>query len=145
MKRSAPMKRSGPPQRKTEMKKENPKRRKKAYRRSFGEKGAMDRGDAVRAMACLAGHPGVCWGKIEAAHVIARGAGSAFGDLRHLVPLCVVCHKQADGARAEFEARTGLNLLEEAARIDRMLTDLGFPGLPTGELRSESLRRLRSE
>jgi len=83
----------------------NPERRAKTHEAAFGEKGAW-----IRAHPCCV--PG-CWrSPIHAAHAIARGRGSAKGDLRHLVPLCWLHHLEAGeyktSQRAAFEERCGL-------------------------------------
>ena len=82
----------------------NAERRAKTFARAFGPKS-----DWIRAQPCLVRG---CRGFTVAAHAIARGAGSAKGDLSHLVPLCQAHHEDAGERgttdRAAFEALHGL-------------------------------------
>jgi hypothetical protein len=118
----------------TRIKPTNPKRRREAYARNFGE-----RGEAVRSMPCLVPLEGVEWpecrGPVQAAHVLARGMGGAKGDRRQLVPLCAGHHVEAgEGSwkdeqpskRAAFQARYGLDLKAEAERIALELDERGL-------------------
>lgn len=125
-------------QRKQRIKPTNPKRRREAFDRNFGE-----RGEAVRAMPCLCGRkPGRvvmnsgCRGPVQAAHTIARGMGGCGGDRRQLVPLCARHHEEAgEGSwkpqqpskRTAFEKRHGLDLKAEAERIAVELDERGVP------------------
>lgn len=52
---------------------------------------------------------------IEAAHVRTRGAGGA--DRGNLVPLCPMHHDEQEGDTEGFEAKYGLRLAVEAARL----------------------------
>jgi hypothetical protein len=120
------MKRGKPLRRRTRIKATNPERRKRAFARNFGT-----RGEAVRAMGCLAA--GVwgsadeagCYDSTQACHSIARGMGGAKGDRRNLVPLCGRHHSESGergtSQRAEFERVHGLDLQAEAARIAEQL------------------------
>lgn len=83
----------------------NSERRAAKHEKAFGPKA-----DWIRAQPCLV--PG-CWRWAEAAHAIARGMGSAKGDLRHLVNLCRGHHMEAGeyrtSQRSAFERRHGLD------------------------------------
>jgi hypothetical protein len=129
----------------TRIKPTNPKRRREAFARNFGE-----RGEAVRAKPCLAldkigawrwgpGELGedwtLCRGPMQVAHVLARGMGATKGDRRQLVPLCAGHHDEAgEGSwkdeqpskRAAFQARYGLDLKAEAERIALELDERGL-------------------
>jgi len=53
--------------------------------------------------------------RVEAAHLKTRGSGGY--DVGNTVPLCPVHHDEQEGRTAEFEARYGLDLKAEAARL----------------------------
>lgn len=70
------------------VKRVNPERRARVREQAFGEKDTW-----IRAHPCVVRG---CWRRpIHAAHAIARGRGSAKGDLRYLVPLCWLHHLEA--------------------------------------------------
>ena len=126
----------------------NPERRAKTRARNFGaphpEHGDT-RADRVRAMPCLgqrlAGHR--CQGPVQAAHVDAQGMGGRGGDARSLAPLCATAHREAGELpslwmrsdpgryattqRGRWEARHGVRLEAEAARIAAQLDAEGYP------------------
>ncbi len=114
------MKRSTPLRRKTALPKFNAKRKRVRFRKQFG---SADRVERIKQMECLArSHPYVsCWGPIECAHVVSRGAG---GDYKSIVPLCTLHHKNqhAMGIRS-FEETIGRDLTAEAERIAREIDD----------------------
>lgn len=62
--------------------------------------------------------PYSCWGRIEAAHVISRGAGGQ--DAGNLLPLCTTHHREqhAIGIRS-FEAKHAVSLRATAERLWR--------------------------
>jgi len=108
--------------RKTPIKRMNRGRRKKKFARNFGT-----RAEAVRDMKCLV--PG-CRGRSEAAHMNgARGMGGCGGDRRGLGPLCRLHHLQSGekgtSMRADFEAKYGIDLIQESDRIATYLDDMG--------------------
>lgn len=55
-----------------------------------------------------------CWGPIDPAHVRTRGAGGTADDV---VYLCRGHHREQEGRTADFEARYGVDLTAEAARL----------------------------
>jgi hypothetical protein len=63
----------------------------------------------VRGFECVgkAKEPDKCTGKIQAHHVISRGAGG--GD-DETVPMCVYHHERVHKGRASFEALHGINM-----------------------------------
>ena len=117
----------------TPMKRSNPARRAKMYARNFGPLA-----EAVRAMPCLVARArkarDLCRGRVQAAHVVARGMGGCGGDARSLVPLCARHHEESSARgtskRAAFEARHGIVLQVEADRIAAQL-DAGLDGAPS--------------
>lgn len=111
--RAGPMKRSP-------LRRSNPRRRRAAHARDFGERAAI-----IRTMPCLAAADGRCLGRIEAAHARSRGAG---GDRHHLVPLCTGHHReQHDHGVQTFARKHGLDLLTHAHRIAAELDAQGVP------------------
>ena len=130
-KRSKPLERGDGPKRKTPMKRKNPKRKRKLYERNYG-----DRAAAVRDMHCLVvplhalDQRITCRGRIVAAHVRARGMGGAKGDRRDLVNLCAKHHDEAGeyrtSQRAAFEAKWGVDLMEEARKLAERLDEQGY-------------------
>lgn len=109
----------------------NKERRAKAYARNYG-----DRADYVRDMNCriLPLHKLLdrvtCSGRIQAAHVKARGMGGCKGDRRDLLNLCAAHHKEAGerrtSQRAAFEEKWGIDLEDEAKKLAEWLDGLGF-------------------
>lgn len=145
------IKRGKPMARGRGVKRANPRRRKAAHARNFGEEA-----DRVRAMPCLcAGHPAaVCAGvadrqAVEAAHVKARGMGAANGGRFDIVPLCPRHHDSSAAGVEAFERNYGLDLRAEADRVALLHeAPLGVRGLaqrwaaarddePNGEEREE--------
>lgn len=57
-----------------------------------------------------------CWGPVDPAHVVTRGAGGKADDV---VDLCRGHHREQEGRTAEFEERYGVDLKAEAARLAR--------------------------
>lgn len=121
MKRRGRLKRHTPLVRGKRVSRMNKERRAAKYARNFGDEAA-----AVRAMPCLAcRNPppkvGRATGSVQATHVTARGMGGAKGTRLDLVPLCARHHSEAGeartSARAEFEARYGLDLRAIADEI----------------------------
>jgi hypothetical protein len=120
MKRSGPIARKrglrpGPgPRRRTKLAPINPKRARAKYLRNFGPKA-----DWIRSLPCLVP---ACWRETVAAHARARQMGGCGGDASVQVPLCDPHHREAGeyrtSARAAFEARYGLDLIAEAARLE---------------------------
>lgn len=111
-------------QTRTPIAKVNRKRKRKAYARNYGERGAL-----VRAMPCVLLGRG-CSGRVVAAHVRARGMGGAKGDRRCLAPLCDGHHRELDdrlGSPERFAERYGVDLLAEAERIAVELDRRGIP------------------
>jgi hypothetical protein len=88
--------------RRTRVKPTNPERKVKTRARAFGDKGSW-----IRARPCCVPGCRAAPRKVQAAHAIPQGMGSANGDLRHLVPLCATHHTEANEyrttARADFE------------------------------------------
>ena len=125
---------TGGPRRKTALRQRNPERRKKAFDRNFGTRRAW-----IVSLGCLlACHPlHRCTGKVEAAHVTARGMGGAKGDRRKQVPLCEGGHKEAgehpglgrwEGTqRALFQAKYDKDLMAEAEDLALRADALGYP------------------
>ena len=117
----------------TPMKRSNPARRAKMYARNFGP-----RAEVVRDMPCLVARAreatDLCRGRVQAAHVIARGMGGCGGDARSLVPLCARHHEQSGARgtmqRVDFETEHGIVLQVEADRIAAQL-DSGQDGAPS--------------
>lgn len=107
--RRTPLRRGSPLRRRTWIRAVNPERRAARYADAYG-----GRGDAVRARPCLCAGRG-CWGPMEAAHVVSRGAG---GGARDLVPLCRGHHREqhSRGVRT-FAEDYGLDLAEAARRL----------------------------
>lgn len=59
-----------------------------------------------------------CWGPVGWAHVIhTRGMGGVGSNCDEVVPLCLGHHSEQEGATSAFEARYGVDLAAEAARI----------------------------
>lgn len=111
------MARRSPLKRKTRLAPVNPKRAAARRAEAFGE-----RGEAVRAMACVVGQG--CRGRIHAAHARSRGAG---GTRRDLVPLCELHHReQHQRGIKTFEADHGLDLAGEAAKVAAELDARGI-------------------
>jgi hypothetical protein len=88
MKRS-PLKRTGPPKRKTRLERHTPlapvnsRRKAKRYARDFG-----DHAERIRALPCdLCGAPPPS----DPHHAKSRGAG---GTAQHLIPTCRTCHRK---------------------------------------------------
>ena len=112
--------------RKTRLRSVNPERRARTFARNYGE-----RGDPIRAMQCaVPGHsrsPTRCWGRIEAAHVVARGMGGAHGDRRDLVPLCAGHHwEQTMTGIRRFQTKYGIDLTELAATLAAGMDEAGI-------------------
>lgn len=119
MKRT-PLKRGAPIARKTRLRPSNPKRRREAFERNFGQ-----RGEVVRSMPCLLAVTGECRGLVQAAHAKSRGAG---GGRRELVPLCAGHHETSHRIGAKtFAARYHVDLRHEADRIAAQLDAGGIP------------------
>lgn len=112
----------------------NRKRKAKMFERNFGARAAL-----VRAMGCAVEG---CREQPQAAHAIARGKGGAKGSKLDLVPLCARHHAEAGeartSARADFEARHGLDLLALAADIDLRISEV-LPGSVAAERAVEVL------
>lgn len=139
MKRS-PLGRRTPLRRHTRINPVNRKRKAERFARDYGE-----RGEAVRAMACLAetairtefrgmttldqlADAGRRWtrcrGPVVAAHVRSRGAG---GDRRSLVPLCQGHHDEQHHVGVKrFAERYRLDLEGEAERVASELDARGL-------------------
>jgi hypothetical protein len=101
----SPLKRGRSLARGKAIKRANPRRRKAAHARNFGDEAAL-----VRSLPCL-----VCGGLAEPAHVTSRGAGGGRFDL---VPLCRTHHDEQHSAGVEtFAERHGLDLRAEADRV----------------------------
>jgi len=107
------------PLKRTQIKKVNPKRKKRLYRRNYGE-----RAEVIREMPCVCADSLVyggrieCSGSIQAAHVKARGMGGCNGDRRSLVPLCAAHHRQQGDIGIEsFQKMYFLDLEAKASRI----------------------------
>ena len=115
------------------MKRINRKRRAKLHARNFGPRAV-----AVRDMPCLVARAreasDLCRGRVQAAHVVARGMGGCGGDARSLVPLCARHHEQSGARgtmqRVDFETEHGIVLQVEADRIAAQL-DAGQDGAPS--------------
>lgn len=68
-----------------------------------------------------------CHGRIEAAHVVARGMGGAHGDRRDLVPLCSTHHwEQTMIGVGKFENKYGLDLTSLAATLAAEMDKTGI-------------------
>lgn len=132
--RSKGLSRGPGPTRRTAIRQSNPKRRREAWERNFGERRAW-----IVSMPCLiAKHPlHTCAGVIEPAHAIARGMGGRKGNRRHQVPLCSAAHKEAGERpgigrgpgtkRAKFEAKYAIDLIAKAAELAAIADALGLP------------------
>jgi hypothetical protein len=100
-------------QRRTPLRKRNPKRRARLYARNFGA-----HADTIRALPCLVLG---CQRRAEACHARPRGMGGANGSWRDLVPLCREHHIEAGEHRTTqryaFELRHGVSLTLAAARL----------------------------
>lgn len=113
-------------ERKTRLKQVNPKRRARAFERNYGQ-----RGDPIRAMQCaVRSHSSSatrCSGRIEAAHVVARGMGGCNGDRRDLVPLCSGHHlEQGAIGILSFQRKYGIDLAGLAAALARQMDEAGY-------------------
>lgn len=95
-----------PIERRTPLRKSNPKRRKKLYAKQFGTYA-----DVVRTFpCCVCGHFGA-----DPHHVTTRGASGSKSDL---VPLCRDHHREwHDKGRATFEAKYSVDLAAIARRL----------------------------
>jgi hypothetical protein len=133
--RSRGLARGEGPKRKTWLRKRNPERCAETFERNFGK---LRRAWIVSLGCLIAGHRlHRCEGKLEAAHAIARGAGGAKGNRRHLVCLCTAAHKEAGERpgigrgpgtkRARFEAKYAIDLIAKAAEIAERADALGYP------------------
>lgn len=118
MKTRKPLRRSTTPIKRSRVKPSNPKRRKKAFARSYGSPARVE---FVKAMACIVGriqeYP-KCHGPIENAHTKSGGAGRK-ADAKHTVPLCGYHHIRLHtmGARL-FQLGYGVNLEQEAEKTE---------------------------
>lgn len=113
-------------ERKTRLRPVNAERKARMFVRNYGE-----RGDPIRAMQCaVRGHSRSatrCHGRIEAAHVVARGMGGAHGDRRDLVPLCASHHwEQTMIGMGRFEKKYDLNLTDLAAAVAVGMDEAGI-------------------
>ena len=112
-----------PLRRRTPLRRTNPKRRAARYERNFGHRGA-----AVREMECLLRSTNECCGRVQAAHVVARGMGGVKGDRFSLVPFCEHHHDVSGRlAPSDFARRYNIDLKQEAARVASDLTMRGIP------------------
>lgn len=124
LERRTPLERGKPPKRGKPIAKKGPKeRRDRVFARAYG---SAEHVECVKARGCEVArvlrargrsyrHSQLeCWRTLDAAHVVARGMGSAKGGARDLVCLCRR-HREEAGeagtdARRAFEQRWGLGL-----------------------------------
>jgi len=98
----------------------NAKRRSALFLRNYA-----DRGDFVRGLQCITqrtreGRKFKCHGQKHASHAVARGMGGVKGDATKLVTHCAACHEWFGRDPTGYQEATGLDVLEEAARIDAL-------------------------
>jgi hypothetical protein len=107
--RSRPLANTRPPERRTPMRKSNPKRKLERFARAYGSPGRVA---WVRSLACVGDG---CREPSEAAHLRSRGAGGTADDL---FPACRSHHSEQHriGMR-EFQARHGIDLSGVAAAV----------------------------
>lgn len=100
-------------QRKTPLKKVNPARRRRLWKRNFNAKSLW-----IRTLPCI-----VCVYPVtaEAVHVRARGMGGCNGSSKDMVPMCRTHHVLLDdtlGSPARFTEATGIDLVAAAAHLE---------------------------
>lgn len=98
----------------------NHKRRAALFLRNYA-----DRGDFVRGLPCITqrtrkGRRYKCNGRMHASHAVARGGGGVKGSARDLIPQCTSCHEWFGRDPAGYQAALEIDVLEEAARVDKL-------------------------
>lgn len=124
------------------MRRSNPKRRRRAYARNFGDRAEILRSDYECFAAGFlrdyyAKHLDLptgcqpCAGNLQAMHTRARGMGGVKGSRRHLVAACAIHHLEAGEhgttARLDCEERYHVDLDALAERIADDLDEQGIP------------------
>ena len=114
------MRRTGPPKRKTPLRKRNTKRAESRFRRNFGSKAYVE---AIRAAPCIvqgSPNPTPCEGPPVCMHRRARRAGDGWIDI---VPACQRHHDESHRGIQTFTRKYDLDLEAAAAQ---MVTAFGY-------------------
>lgn len=119
--RHSSLERSGPPERRTPIKKVNRERRARLHERNFPPRDPDAECLVARELRKRFAETGMvplgwtrCCSKLDQAHVRARGMGGCKGDKNDVVDLCRVHHDESEHDRRGFEEKYGLNLRAEA-------------------------------
>ena len=118
VKRSKPLRRGGYIKRRVRVKPRNAVRRAKNHERAYGGETRLK---WIAAQGCLVETSSVsdCAGDV-ANHHVKSGGTSRKADAEFIVPLCHAHHTELHGrGRRTFEWRHGLNLREEAVKIEK--------------------------